>query len=102
MASFFGECSVLKEISKTEEAIKQCYERVQLLENKIECDSLPKEKQMNMKKELSEVRKLLTTNEHHLSQLHKHNRKSFAFVAALCFVCFTIYAMYILLQGPDF
>ncbi|XP_044253130.1 uncharacterized protein LOC123004078 [Tribolium madens] len=102
MGLSLGECSVMKEISKTEEAIKACYVRVQLLEKKIESDEIPNSKKNNMKKELLEVRKLLTTNETQLSQLHGHNRKSFAFVAAFCLVCFTVYALYILVQGPDF
>ncbi|RZC38057.1 CCDC-167 domain containing protein [Asbolus verrucosus] len=100
MSSFLGECSVMKEISKTEEAIKICYERVRSLEKKIEYD-ISAEKKDSIKKELSEVRKLLKTNEEQLSCLHRHNRKSFAIVAALCFMCFTIYALYILIYGQD-
>lgn len=88
------------QITKAEEAIQDCYKRVQVLENIIaEKGSCIQD---DAKRELAEVRKLLSTNEQLLSSLHKHNRKSFVFAAGLCFVVFFVYMLYILISANDF
>lgn len=89
------------QIQKTEEAIKSCYERVDSLENKLRNET-NSEQEDDIRKQLAEVRKLLATNEELLSGLHKHNRTSFVFAIALCFVVFVVYMLYILVAGYDF
>ncbi|KAJ3662117.1 hypothetical protein Zmor_006476 [Zophobas morio] len=49
----------MREISKTEQAIKDCYSRVLSLEKKIESDKISDAKKDMMRRELLEVRKLL-------------------------------------------
>ncbi|XP_018570522.1 uncharacterized protein LOC108910419 [Anoplophora glabripennis] len=97
-----GECSIMTEISKTEEAIKNAYDRLNMLETKLNNESLPENKQKLIERELQEVRKLLKTHEDQLAHLRTHNRKTFIFVVALMFVIFTVYMLYILVGGSDF
>lgn len=89
------------QISKTEEAIKSSLHRIQALEKKLESYDFPPEKKKEIKRELVEAKKLLLTNENQLSSLHKHNRKSFIFVAILCFIISAIYSVYVLLQNEN-
>lgn len=87
---------------KAEEAINTCYERVEALERQLRNSNQSDEKQEVTSLELAEVKKLLETNQRQLSTLHKQNRKSFVFGAALVLVFFTIYMLYVLVMGPDF
>ncbi|KAG5888619.1 hypothetical protein JTB14_022635 [Gonioctena quinquepunctata] len=86
----------MQEISKTEEAVKATYERIEKLEDKLNIESLPENKRKIIELELCEVRKLLKTHEDQLAHLRTHNRKTFVFVAALMFVIFTVYMLYVL------
>ncbi|CAH0547775.1 unnamed protein product [Brassicogethes aeneus] len=94
-------CQIMKEIAKTEEALKSTYARVDLLEKQLYDKDLPESKQKEIKTELDEVRKLLATNEEQLAHLRTHNRKSFVFVASIMFIFFTFYVMYVLMFGTD-
>ncbi|GJQ79592.1 hypothetical protein Trydic_g16434 [Trypoxylus dichotomus] len=95
--STFGECSLMKEISKTEDAIKLCRARVSNLENKLrEIDN------DDLRRELQEVQKLLNTNEDLLHSLHKRNTGSFIFGAVIVLIIFIVWMLYILVNGSDF
>lgn len=75
--------------------------RIQALEKKLDSKDFPPDKKKDFKRELVEAKKLLMTNEKQLSSLHKHNRKSFIFVAVLCFIISAIYSVYVLLQNEN-
>ncbi|KAJ8985121.1 hypothetical protein NQ317_012772 [Molorchus minor] len=96
------DCTIMQEISTTEEAIKTTYDRLSDLEKKLNNESLPENKQKLIQLELEEVRKLLKTHEDQLAHLRKHNRRTFVFVIALTFTIFTVYMLYILIGGSDF
>ncbi|KAF2901520.1 hypothetical protein ILUMI_04661 [Ignelater luminosus] len=102
MTTLLDNYSVIKEINKANESIKAGYERVALLERKLDDKVLPPEKQEKLRRELLELRKLLRTNEKLLSKLHSHNRKSFMLAIFIAFICFTLYMLYVLIVGLDF
>lgn len=102
MPPLLEDCSIMKEMERTEEDIKACYKRVEELEKRLAETSVSEEVAKTIKTELNEVRKLLGLNEQRLAQLRKANRKSFLFVLALCFVIFAIYMIYILIVGDEF
>ncbi|KAJ8925210.1 hypothetical protein NQ315_001396 [Exocentrus adspersus] len=99
--SFAGGCSIMEEITRTEEAIKHTYGRVVALERKLESETLPESRHKLLETELKEVRKLLRTHEDQLGHLRTHNRKTFIFVVALMFVIFSLYMFYVLVVGYD-
>lgn len=88
-------------MAKTEDDIKRCYQKVDELENKLHGNKISEEVSQVIKTELNEVRKLLETHETRLNELRKANRKSFLLVAAIVFIIFAIYMMYILIFGLD-
>ncbi|KAB0796677.1 hypothetical protein PPYR_10738 [Photinus pyralis] len=87
-------CSIMKEITRSNEAIQDCYKRISELESKLASTALPNVKKEIISRELLEVRKLLITNEEHLSKLRGQNRKSFILVMFLLFFCFILYVVY--------
>ncbi|GLV33694.1 hypothetical protein CBL_11420 [Carabus blaptoides fortunei] len=94
-------CSIIKEIKKAEDSIQSCYKRLTILEKILKSKKLPPEQRRTIENELLEVRKLLATNEDHLSQLHGQNRRTFAVAASLFFSIFLIYGIYVLMKGGD-
>lgn len=99
---FIHNLPIRLQITKAEEAINVCYERVEALERKLKCSDDTGAQYEATRRELADVKKLLATNQDQLSTLHKHNRKSFMFGAALVLIIFTMYMLYILVMGPDF
>ncbi|KAK9739748.1 Coiled-coil domain-containing protein 167 [Popillia japonica] len=93
----FGECSLMKEISKTEDSIKSCYTRISFLEKKLE-----HAENNDLQQELEEVRKLLKTNEEVLHTLHKHNAGNFGVGIVLVLIIFIVWMIYILVKGNEF
>ncbi|KAK9885861.1 hypothetical protein WA026_013738 [Henosepilachna vigintioctopunctata] len=76
-------CSMMKEISKTEAAIKETLERACKIEEQLKQKKIPPEQQKLMELELQEVKKLLLTNKEILKNLHKHNIGNFFIAGAL-------------------
>lgn len=91
----------LLQIKKAEDSIQSCYKKLTILENTLKTKNLPPEQKKSIETELQEVRKLLATNEDHLSQLHGQNRRTFAVAASLCFVIFLIYGIYVMTVGGE-
>ncbi|KAK5642862.1 hypothetical protein RI129_009029 [Pyrocoelia pectoralis] len=85
-------CSIMKEITRSNEAIQVCYKRISELESKLASNTLPNLNKEAIKQELTEVRKLLVTNEKHLSRLRGQNRKSFILVIFFCFILYVMYS----------
>lgn len=84
------------QITKTEEAIKMTFERIEDLQTRLN-ETVTDEKAKIVRRELEEVRKLLKTHEEQLAHLRTHNRRTFVFVVALMFVIFAIYSFYVLI-----
>lgn len=71
------------------------------LEEQLKTRKVPPEVKKTIELELQEMRKLLATNEDHLSNLHRENRRSFAVAASLFFVIFLIYGLYLMFFGGN-
>ncbi|XP_058835506.1 uncharacterized protein LOC131692464 [Topomyia yanbarensis] len=92
-------CAIQKQIESSNETITSLRERIRKMERRLDDPELPEERREEVKLEISEIKKLLQTNEEMLHKLHKENSKSFAIAACLFFICFLIYGIYVLLNG---
>ncbi|XP_056635335.1 uncharacterized protein LOC130892089 [Diorhabda carinulata] len=89
------------ELTEVEESIQTANDRIKFLEKKLKNHFLPKHKQKDFKRELSDVKKLLVTHQLKLVQLKTRDKKLsvIAVSAGLIVVGMVIYMFYTLIDA---
>ncbi|KAF4522519.1 hypothetical protein B566_EDAN002605 [Ephemera danica] len=86
--------SVMSQVEKVEEAMKNCFHRLDVLERKLKSKHLDDEQRTTLEKELDNVKSLLKQQEDDLKKLRTENSKSFMVAAVLMFVAFLVFGLY--------
>ncbi|EAT44360.1 AAEL001369-PA [Aedes aegypti] len=92
-------CAIQKQIENSNEIIADLRERIRKMERRLTDPQMPEERRKEIETEITEIKKMLETNEEMLHKLHRENSKSFAVAACLFFVCFLVYGIYVLIVG---
>lgn len=89
-------------ITKAEESITICYNRVYALKAKLRSGTLKTQHKDQLQQELIEVEKLLATNKRILKNLNKSEKPLYLIACGFFLICFVCWMLYHLFFGDTF
>jgi len=86
--------SIMSELDKTEEELKECYHRLETLEKNLRFRPMTEDERTSTEKDVQQLRKILQEQEEEVKALRKENQNSTLFAVLLIIASFLIFGMY--------